>query len=116
MGAYSARAHLRPLAGWLALAVAGAFTVGGIWYAQNIVQHGSPVWPFAVGPWGDPKPRFFELVNTTFLQRPQATLDGRLGDYEDRLGGTWLVLGVRWPCSSTGWRRGAALAESDARW
>lgn len=93
VGAYLARARLRALAGWLALGLAAAVVVGGIWYLRNLVQHGSPLWPFAAGPWGDPTPRFFSLVDATFLERPRATLEGRLDIYEERLGGTWLVLG-----------------------
>ena len=92
VGAYAARDRLRPLAGVLAAALAGAFVVGGIWYLRNLIEHGSPLWPFAVGPFGDPAPRFLGLVDATFLKRPQATLDGNVGDYLDRLAGTWLLL------------------------
>jgi hypothetical protein len=92
VGAYGARGRLRPLAGTLAAALAGAFVVGGIWYLRNLIQHGSPLWPFAVGPFGDPPPRFLSLVDATFLKRPHATLSGNVGDYLDRLAGTWLLL------------------------
>jgi hypothetical protein len=92
IGAYLARDRLRPLAGWLALASAGAVVVGGIWYLRNLVDHGSPLWPFAPGPWGDPSPRFLGLVDKTFLDDPAGTLEGRVGDYTERLGGTWLLI------------------------
>lgn len=92
VGAYLARDRLGSLARWLALAIAGAFVVGGLWYAQNIIEHGSPLWPFAAGPWGDPGPRFLALVDTTFLERPLDTLDGRVGDYAERLAGALIVL------------------------
>jgi hypothetical protein len=91
VGAYLARGRLRPLAGWLALGLAGAFVVGGIWYLRNLIERGSPLWPFATGPFGDPAPRFLGLVDKTFLDRPAKTLDGHLGDYVKRLGGTWLL-------------------------
>jgi hypothetical protein len=91
-GAYLARGRLRPLMGWLGVGLAGAFAVGGFWYARNIVQHGSPVWPFVDVPWGDPSPRFLGLIDKTFLDRPAATLDGRLGQYTALLGGAWLTL------------------------
>jgi hypothetical protein len=91
-GALQARGRLRPLAGWLILGLAAAFVVGGIWYARNLFQHGWPLWPFMEAPWGDPRPRFFALLETTFLERPADTLDGRLGEYSSRLGGTWLLL------------------------
>ena len=66
--------------------------VGGLWYTRNIVQHGWPLWPFTEAPWSDPPPRFFSLIETTFLERPAATLDGRLGEYASRLGGGWLMI------------------------
>ncbi len=78
VGAVMARGRLRPLAGRLAVALAAAFVVGGVWYLRNLIQHGSPLWPFAPGPFGDPAPRFLGLVDATFLQRPVDTLDGRV--------------------------------------
>jgi hypothetical protein len=92
VGVYLARDRLRPLAGQLAGAAGGAFVVGGIWYLRNLLERGSPLWPFAIGPFGDPAPRFLGLVDTTFLAKPIGTLDGKLGDYAERLGGTWLLL------------------------
>jgi hypothetical protein len=92
VGIYLARGALRPLAGWLALALAGAFAVGGVWYARNVVQHGAPLWPFSEMPWGDARPRFFALIDTSFIERPGATIDGRLGQYVSRLGGAWILL------------------------
>jgi hypothetical protein len=91
-GAYLAREHLRPLAGWLALGLAGAFVVGGIWYVRNIAQHGSPLWPFVAAPWGDESPRFLGLIDKSFIERPSDTLDGRLGSYSSLLGGGWIAL------------------------
>ncbi len=92
VGAVLARGRLRPLAPWLAGGLAGAFVVGGIWYADNIVEYGSPLWPFAPGPFGDPSPRLLGLVDATFLERPGETLEGRLDEYSERLGGTWVLL------------------------
>jgi hypothetical protein len=69
-----------------------AVGVSGIWYARNLFEHGSPVWPFAEAPWGDERPPFLRLVKTRFVDRPGATLDGRLGDYTAQLGGAWLML------------------------
>ena len=66
--------------------------VGGFWYVRNIVQHGSPLWPFVDLPWGDPSPRFLGAVDQTLLGRSRATLDGRLGEYEELLGGAALLL------------------------
>jgi hypothetical protein len=91
-GAYLARGRLRPLTGWLLLGAAAAYVVGGLWYTRNIVQHGWPLWPFTEAPWSDPPPRFFSLIETTFLERPAATLEGRLGEYASRLGGGWVMM------------------------
>jgi hypothetical protein len=92
VGVVLVRGRLRPLVPWLVPALAAAFAVGGIWYARNLIQHGSPLWPFAAAPWGDPKPPFFDLIATTFAERPLETLEGRIGDYAARLGGIWLLL------------------------
>ena len=79
IAAYRLRSRLRPLATPLALAVCGAVVVGGVWYLRNLVEHGSPTWPFFTTPWGDPPPHALEIGNTTFLQRPLETLR-RFGD------------------------------------
>ena len=92
VGAVLGRRHLRSMAPALGLAAALAIVVGGLWYVRNLVQHGSPLWPFAQGPFGDPRPAFLNLVNRSFAQHPLATLDGRLGAYVTRLGGSWLLL------------------------
>jgi hypothetical protein len=65
--------------------------VGGLWYARNIVRHGSPLWPFVDTPWGDPSPHFLSLPSRTLLQHPQQTLDGRVDEYTTRLGGGILL-------------------------
>jgi hypothetical protein len=91
-GAYLARDRLRPLAGWLALGLGAAFVVGGIWYVRNIVQHGSPLWPFVAAPWGDDSPYFLGLIDKSFIDRPLDTLDGREGTYSSLLGGGWIAL------------------------
>ncbi len=92
LGLWRARGRLRPLAGWMALGLAGAFVVGGIWSARTLIQHGSPLWPFNAVPWGTRQPRFFAAVDTSFIQRPVATLNHRLGAYTSRLGGGWILL------------------------
>ncbi len=49
----AARRELRRLARPLALAGAAALALGGYWYLRNLVDHGSPFWPFVATPWGD---------------------------------------------------------------
>ena len=118
-GAYLARDRLRPLTGWLALGLAGAVVVGGIWYLRNIVQHGSPLWPFVAAPWGDPSPHFLGQIDQSFIERPVATLDGRLGSYSSLLGGGWiavagglavLLVGLFAPLRDAGLRRALRVA------
>lgn len=91
---YAARAGLRRLVLPLGLSVAGALVVGGTWYLRNLVEHGSPLWPFVPTPWGDPKPPLIDLSDYSFLDRPAQTLS-RVGDrYLERfLGGILLLAG-----------------------
>jgi len=90
-----ARADLRALRRPLLLALAGAVVVGGIWYVRNLVQHGSPLWPFTAAPWGDPVPPFLRLVNATLLQHPLGTVRANEHGYLDGLaGGIVLLVGV----------------------
>jgi hypothetical protein len=68
-------------------ATAAATLIGGYWYLRNLVDHGSPLWPFVTTPWGDPMP--YEIgpergVNASFLDRPRETLE--------RVGEDWLDL------------------------
>ena len=86
------RGHARALRGPLALALVLGLVVGGGWYARNLVDHGSPFWPIVAAPWGDPVPPSVAAVQTSFLERPGATVDA-LGDrYLDRFGGGLLLI------------------------
>jgi hypothetical protein len=86
----------RPRARELALAAAVALLIGGLWYARNLVTHGSPLWPFAPGPFGDPTPKWLATIDTSFIERPLATLRAvRLREYGQRLAASpLLVLGA----------------------
>ena len=79
--AFALRGRLRPLRGALALAAGAAVAAGGLWYLRNLVQHGSPLWPLAAAPWGDPVPGGLGRLDTRFLERPGDTLAGPAGDY-----------------------------------
>jgi hypothetical protein len=93
VGFYVARASLGLIARRLAISLAGAIAVGGIWYLRNLVEHGSPLWPFSAAPWGDPTPRFLQLVGTRFIERPAATLRQTWASYGGQLGGGGVLLG-----------------------
>jgi hypothetical protein len=90
---WAGRSHLRRLSAPLGAATLLAVAVGGIWYLRNLIDHGSPLWPFLTGPTGDPRPEFLELIATTgLIDRPRATLEGRVGYYEDFLAGALLLM------------------------
>lgn len=94
-GLWLGRAHLRRLARPLLLALLGAVLVGGVWYVRNFLQHGSPVWPFAAAPWGDPVPRFLALVDATLIAHPLTTVRENLSSYSDGLaGGVVLIAAI----------------------
>ena len=96
LAAYRFRAQLRPLARPLGLAAAGAVAVGGTWYLRNLIDHGSPTWPFFPLPWGDPAPRT-AYSTETFRESPLKTL-GHLDDpayvRDNFLGGLAVLLGA----------------------
>ena len=54
-------------------------------------------------PWGEPKPRFFELVGERFISRPAATLQGRVDVYLGRTAGGLLLIvaGLLAPLAAT---------------
>lgn len=89
---YSCRGRLRPFARPLVLAGLVAVGVGGFWYLRDLFTHGSPFWPWAAAPWGDPMPEFLERTYPSLLERPRATLEGRLDDYASRVGGGALLV------------------------
>src|SRR3954464_3413469 len=76
----------------LLIAALVATGVGAFWYLRNLVDHGSPFWPLVAAPWGDPLPRSVELVKTSFLDHPRATIDVLHHAYLNRFGGALLVL------------------------
>jgi hypothetical protein len=92
VSAWVLRGRLRSLTLPLGLAAIAALGVGGVWYLRNVVQHGSPSWPFVTTPWGDARPRFVELIGPRFADRPIATLDGRSGEYASHLAGALAIL------------------------
>jgi hypothetical protein len=91
-GALACRGRLSRLRVPLAAAAAAGLAVGGTWYLRNLLEHGSPLWPFVGLPGSDPAPRMIELVDHSFLERPRATLDGNLSGYAERLAGALVLV------------------------
>ena len=75
VAAYLLRPRLRAVAGPLALAAVGALVVGGTWYLRNLVDHGTPFWPFFTGAWSDPPPLALHRMDVSFLERPVRTME-----------------------------------------
>jgi hypothetical protein len=82
------RLPVRPLA--LALVAAAALAV--VWPVRNLLDHGSPLWPFQAWPGGDPVPPAFAAIDDAFADHPGAMLDGRVDDYLRTLAGGALLL------------------------
>jgi hypothetical protein len=105
LGLWAARKSLPAKA--IALATAVATLVGGVWYLRNLVTHGSPFWPIVGTPWGDPVPDSVKSIQTSFLDRPGATVDVLGHAYLSRFGGGVLLLaaGVLAPLAAPRSRR-----------
>ncbi len=97
------RGRLRELLAPVGAAVAAALAIGGLWFVRDIALYGSPFWPHLSVPWGEPKPRFFDLVGERFIARPAATLQGRVDVYLARMAGGLLlvVAGLLAPLAGT---------------
>lgn len=92
IGLTASRGRLRPVRAPLLAALGGVLAVGGVWYVRDLVDHGSPFWPVLAAPWGDPVPHWIELVHSSFLDRPGATIDRLGASYLNRFGGGLLLL------------------------
>lgn len=60
----------------LVVATGVAAVLGGLWYVRNLIQHGSPLWPFLATPWGDPVPAIFRVIDETFAGTLRTSLEG----------------------------------------
>jgi hypothetical protein len=45
------------------------------WPVRNLLEHGSPLWPFSSPGFGDPVPFVLDRLQTSFLDRPLASLE-----------------------------------------
>jgi hypothetical protein len=92
VGAWFLRSRIRLLPAALALAFLVATGVGGVWYLRNLVDHGSPLWPFQALPGGDPVPHVWSLIDHSLLERPGATVRPRVSGYLEAVAGTLLLV------------------------
>jgi hypothetical protein len=103
----------RALAGPLVAAGALAIASGGIWYLRNLVTHGSLLWPFVSGPFGDPVPAFFSQFDRSFLLHPTGHYASEIWPtYKAVLTGGLLLLGGA--LSAPLWARGRAVGLAGA--
>jgi hypothetical protein len=109
------RARLRALWRPLALAVLLAVGCGGVWYLRNLLDHGSPLWPFVAAPWGTPLPHSLQAANESFAQHPRETIEV-VGDYYTSrfLGGIVLLAGALVAPLMAWRRRGVWIASAAA--
>src|SRR5207248_7745287 len=90
---WSIRPNLGSMARPLAAAGAVFILVGGFWYLRDFVEYGSPFWPWAASPWGDPMPHVLHRYSS-LLSHLRDTLDGRIQGYLTLFGGSAVLLGV----------------------
>jgi len=86
------RATLRAHAAPLAAAAVVALIVCAIWPLRNLIDHGSPLWPFVSTSWGDPVPPKLKEIEASFISHPAEVLRGRTWAYAEILGGALLLL------------------------
>jgi hypothetical protein len=92
LAAWALRRTLVAQGGALIAATAAAAGTAAVWPIRNLVDHGSPLWPFQAWPGGDPVPAAFAAIDDRFLDHPGELLDGRVDAYLGALGGGALLL------------------------
>jgi len=94
--AWHGRAALKPLLARVLLpCIALGAAVGLVWMTRNLVDHGSPLWPFVEGPGSDPLPPALRGFDDAFLDDPSGMLSGREDLYLETVsGGAWLLAGA----------------------
>ena len=110
LGAYGARPTCGSLARWLALGLAGAVVVGASGTCATSSSTARRCGRSRAARGATRRRASSGSIDATFVQRPIATLDGRLGDYAERIGGGVLC---RW--SRRCWRPGVAVVAGRRR-
>lgn len=90
--AWRHRALLRAHAAPLTAAVVVGLIVCAIWPLRNLIDHGSPLWPFVSTSSGDPIPPKLKEIDASFISHPAEVLRGRTGAYAKILGGALLLV------------------------
>jgi len=89
---WACRGGLRAIAWKLGVGAGVAAVAGATWYVRNLIEHGSPLWPFIATPWGDPVPEGIRLLSHTMAQRLRVTLLDHLGGYVSGTSGSLVLL------------------------
>jgi hypothetical protein len=76
---------------WLAGGALAGAVCGLVWPLRNLLDHGSPLWPFLSGPGGDPVPPALARFEASFLSDP-SVLAGREAAYLQVLAGGVVLL------------------------
>ena len=113
VAALAMRRDLRSLASPLALSALAAVAVGGIWFARNLIVHGSPLWPFVATPFGDPVPPVLRSLDGRLIFH-LGSIGARAGEYADLAAGAILLLGAAALAPALVRRRSVALAAAVA--
>jgi hypothetical protein len=72
-GVWVSRSSIRALAGRLAGPAILALGLGVVWYVEDWVSYGSPLWPFSHFPSGSPTPFVWRTYAARFLDEPVTT-------------------------------------------
>jgi hypothetical protein len=86
------RSQLRALRRPLLVSAAAAAVVGTPWYLRDLIDHGSPLWPFLSLPWGDPMPPLLQVLSKTMAQRLSYTLFDNFRGYMAATSGLVVLL------------------------
>ncbi len=86
--------EFRARTAYLAIGIAASTAVGGLWYVRNLVDHGSPLWPFTATPWGDPVAPIYAVAHSRFVSDPVATVRTQFGDWITVAAGGLLLVTV----------------------
>jgi hypothetical protein len=106
---WTGRREIRSRPAALVAGMAGAVAVGGLWYVRNLVDHGSPLWPLASTPWGDPVAPVYQAGGSTFLEAPFETVRTQFADWLRVTGGGLLLVVAGLPIALLAGRTGVRL-------